>query len=378
MAKALRGNDISLQKKMASFAKRYIACRDDLYYMDYFPDDIWSSMGKENLLGLSLPVEYGGLGGDYLSIVVAGEALVRQGHNMGIAMSWLTHLAVSRFLIGSYGDNRQKNTYLSRLACGRITVSIAVSEPGRGAHPKHLETSAYRRGEFYVLNGEKSYLTNGPIADLFIVIASTGFEGGRKRYTAFFVSQDTVGLSKTEPMKFDFFKPSPHGGIILSNCSVPVTEILGEEGFAYEKMVKPFRDLEDALKMGLLVGGMERQVEILFHLMGKQGISLTNELKEDLGRMRSIIDTIRILAYEGASMFDSTVKEPELPSLLISGRSLSKKFQDNFRLFIKKAGIDEDTDMHLFTNDLVHGINMGEKIARIKQKKLGESLLKGI
>ena len=377
MATALKEDYISLQKKIAHFAEQHIAKRDELHSMDSFPQDIWSKMGEEKLLGLSLPVEYGGLGGSYLSTAVAGETLMRRGHNMGICISWLTHLSVSRFLIMGFGDDRQHDMYLRGLASGKITASIAVSEPGRGAHPKHLETAGYRQGDSYILNGEKSYLTNGPMADLFVVVASTRVEGDQKRFTAFLVSKDLDGLSITEPMKFDFFRPSPHGGIVLSNCTVFSSDILGREGSAYEDMVKPFRELEDALMMGLVVGGMERQLELLLDLAAKQCVDPTDKLKEDVGELQSIIHTLRIMAYEAASMLDSSIQHPEFPSLPISFRRFSKRFQELFELLINREGIEENTELALSTNDLVHGMDMGKKVALIKQKNVGEKLLSG-
>ncbi|MDY6854990.1 MAG: acyl-CoA dehydrogenase family protein [Thermodesulfobacteriota bacterium] len=377
MATALKGELSHLKEEMARFAKQHIASRDDLHALDAFPRDIWGKMGEENLLGINLPKEYGGRGGNSLSLAVAGEILTQKGHNLGIAVSWLIHHVVSRFLIMDFGDNRQHEMYLNRLASGRITPSIAVSEPKRGTHPKYIETSANRQGDSFVLNGEKTYLTNGPIADLFIVIGITEVSEGKKRFTAFIVPKETEGLSLTEPMKLDFFRPAPHGGIVLSRCLVPASNILGKEGFAYEKMVKPFRDMEDALMMGPMIGGIESQFEVLLSLIVKQGIDKTDDLKKDLGRLQSIIHTLRIIAYEGASMVDSPVKHPEFLSLLVSFRHLSRQFQDLFELLVDSAGIEYNTALHRITNDMVHGIGIGKNIAQLKLKKIGEKRLSG-
>ena len=375
MATALKKDLVHLQKKVARFARQYIAGRDDLHSMNGFPHDIWDKMGNEKLLGISLPEEYEGLGGDYLSIVVAGEALTRTGHNMGIAISWLIHNAVSRFIIMGFGDKRQYDIYLKGLATGKITASIAVSEPGRGAHPKYLETSAYRRGDFYMLTGEKSYLTNGPIADLFIVVASTEVDGERKRFTAFIVPKDTTGLSMTEPIKLDFFRPAPHGGIVLSQCSIPASSIIGEEGSAYEKMIKPFREVEDALMMGLLVGGMARQFDLLLNLIGNQGVDPQEELKKCMGEMQSTLHALRIMAYEAASMLDSSIEHIEFLPLLISFRNILQQSNNLFKVIISMAGIEEDTDLHRITNDMAHSMDMAKNVNLIKQKKIGKRLL---
>ncbi|MDY7031627.1 MAG: acyl-CoA dehydrogenase family protein [Thermodesulfobacteriota bacterium] len=375
MATALKKEHIRLRKKMASFAEQYIAPRDDLVSMEGFPHDIWKKMGEEKLLGVGLPEEYGGLGGNCLSIGVAGETLTRRGHNMGIAVSWLLHNALSRFMIMGFGNQEQCDTYLSSLAAGEIILSIAVSEPGRGAQPKNLETSGYHNGNFHVLEGEKTYLTNGPIANLFLVVAITEVDGGRKRFTAFLVPKNTKGLSLTEPMKLDFFRPAPHGGIVLSHCSVPGSNILGREGYAYEEMVKPFREQEDILMLGPVVGCMERQLELLLKLIEKNHVESTDAMKKNLGELRSIVHTLRIVAYEAASMLDSPDEHPELASLLISSRSLTKQFQDLYESLIKRTAIEKDTHLYSITNDFAHSVNMGKNVTLIKQKKMGEVLL---
>ena len=99
-----------------------------------------------------------------------------------------------------------------------ITLSLAISEPGTGAHPKYLQTSASREGDDWVLTGEKSFLTNGPLAALFVVLAVSATEGDKKRLTAFLVPRETPGLSLTDPIHLDFLKPSPHCGIRLDAC----------------------------------------------------------------------------------------------------------------------------------------------------------------
>jgi len=241
MATAINKKLRSLKRMVALFSDQQLACRENLHTMDGFPLDIWKKMGKANLLGVGIPTEYGGLGENYLAMTVTGETLVARGHNLGIAISWLTHHAVACFLVLGFGNRNQKERILSKMALGKQTASFAVSEPGTGAHPKHLKTMAHFKGDRCVLNGEKAYLTNGPIADFFVVIAVNEDHGGRKRFTAFLVPKDVPGLTVTEPWNLDYLRPSPHCGIKLRNCSVPASTVLGKAGSAYEDMVKPFR-----------------------------------------------------------------------------------------------------------------------------------------
>lgn len=366
-----------LHEKVARFAQEDIACRNDLHTIDRFPLDIWQRMGKEDLLGVALPATYGGLGHDYLAMAITGETLVSQGHNMGIALSWLLHLLVARFLVLRFGNKDQQEEFLPRMARGQVTASIAASEPGTGAHPKYLKTTAIEKGNAYLLNGKKTYLTNGPLADLFVVIAVTGEDAGQKRFTAFLVPRESPGLTVNTPMDLDFLRPSPHCGIRLEDCSVPATRILGEKGSAYQDMVKPFRELEDVLMMGLVVGAMTRQLELLVDLARTQKSLITDELQEGLGRFQSLIHCLRIISYEAATMLDSPITHPEFLSLVLASRSLSRDAQSIVSRFITESGLNKNDDLDRLTRDIRHTMNIAENVARIKQKRLGQGLFSG-
>lgn len=366
-----------LHEKVARFAQEHIACRNDLHTIDRFPLDIWQRMGREDLLGVALPATYGGLGHDYLAMAITGETLVSQGHNMGIALSWLLHLLVARSLVLRFGNKDQKEEFLPRMARGQVTASIAASEPGTGAHPKYLKTTAIEKGNAYLLNGKKTYLTNGPLADLFVVIAVTGEDAGQKRFTAFLVPRESPGLIVNTPMDLDFLRPSPHCGIRLEDCPVPATHILGEKDSAYQDMVKPFRELEDVLMMGPVVGAMTRQLELLVDLARTQKSLITDELQEGLGRFQSLIHCLRIISYEAATMLDSPITHPEFLSLVLASRSLSRDAQSIVSRFITESGLNKDDDLDRLTRDIRHTMNIAENVARIKQKRLGQGLFSG-
>lgn len=364
-----------VQQKAARFARENIACRNDLHSIGSFPLDIWQKMGREDLLGLALPATYGGLGHGYLAMTITGEALAAHGHNMGIVLSWLLHLLVARSLVLRFGTKDQKEVFLPKMARGQLTASFAASEPGTGTHPKYVKTTAIKQdNNTYLLNGEKTYLTNGPIADLFVVIAVTGENAGRKRFTAFLVPRKSPGLTVNTPMDLHFLRPSPHCGIKLKDCPVPATQILGEKDSAYQDMVKPFRELEDVLMMGLVVGAMTRQLELLVDLARTQKRVITDELQEGLGLFQSLIHCLRIISYEAATMLDSPITHPEFLSLVLVSRSLSRDAQSIGSRFITGLGLDKNDYLNRLTHDIHRTINIAENVARIKQKRLGKSL----
>ena len=377
MATALNEQLLSLQRRCARFAGEHIAPRTDLHTREEFPFDIWQAMGREGLLGLGVAEEYGGGGGNFLSLAVAGEAFVREGHNLGLVLSWLIHQLVARSFIMRFGTPEQRERYLPELARGEKTACIAISEPGRGAHPKHLTTAARQEGDVLVLEGEKSYLTNGPIADLFVVIAITEAQGDRKAFTAFLVPKDTPGLAPTAPLSFPFLRPSPHGGITLSGCRLPAASILGKPGRAYADMVLPFRELEDTAMMGPLAGGLADQLDGLAGLLKSQGISPDDDTRAELGDLRAKADVLRILAYETARMLDSGGEHPEFTPLLLAARSLSAAFQEQLAKLIARTSVKQDERLLQLTNDLVGAGSVARNVSRLKLMKLGDDLLAG-
>lgn len=370
-----RENLIILRQKIALFTEREIIHREDSCSLEEFPLDIWNKMGKEGFLGLNLPQKYGGGGYDHLSIVVAGEELVRRGCSLGLALSWLLHLGTANFLILSFGNERQLDEYLSHLANGRITVSLAYGEPTSGGNPKNLKTLARRQGESYILNGEKFYLTNGPIADLFIVFAITGEEGHKKRLTAFLVPKNTQGLSLTNSIDVKFLNPSPHCGLKMENCLVPRSSVLGKEGWAYEEMLKPWREYEDVYMMGPIIGGMERELVLLVNIMKNQEGALTDELTSGLGELQAILQALRVIAYEAAGMMDSSMHHPEFPGLLLSFRIIARQFQSLFNHVMLKSGIKENAELVQLTGGINSFLNIAKNLMFLKQKKLGKEAI---
>lgn len=377
MATGIDKQLISLQDRVGRFAEQMIAPRDDLHTMDGFPFDIWRKMGDEGLMGLGVPEKYGGSGGSYLAISFAGEALVSRGYNMGLSLSWMINQVTSRYFIGEFGSEDQKERYLPELARGNLTPSIAISEPEAKAHPKYLKTSAIRKDDAYIINGHKSFLTNGSIADFYIVLAVTDIKNNnRKEFTSFIVPKDTDGVSITKKITFDFLRPSPHCEIALNHCSVLASSILGQKGNAYATMAKPFREVEEVCLMGPTVGGMKRQLEILGTLIRNQGITVSKELTKDLGQLQSHLDMLSIGAYEAARMLDSGTDHPEFLSLLLAFRNLSGDFQGYLKALMTTSEIKESEDLAILTHDLINTINIAQYVAVLKQQKLGESLLR--
>jgi len=185
--------------------------------------------------GLLLP------SGSYHEIAWTKALLVERTGLLGVGGIWGGRQLVGRWFIEGFGTEAQKAAWLGR------TAAVSISEPGVGAHPKQLTTRAEPIGTAWRITGEKAWTSNGPIADVLIVLAITAEEAGRKRYSMFLIPRDTPGLTLKDMPGFHALRPSRHCQVVLDGCEVPADALLGRAGWAYDYMALPFRDVEDAV-----------------------------------------------------------------------------------------------------------------------------------
>ena len=360
-------------ERISRFAAEHIAPRYDLSSRGDFPHDLWEKMAQDGLFKIGIDEFYGGSGGGYLNLTEAAEALVKNGYNMGIATSWLYQQIVARFLIAGFGSADQKRQYLPEMARGELIASFAVSEPQRGAHPKYITTAAVKDESFYILNGEKTYLTNGPIAQLFIVIAVTA-EGKQRGFTAFLVPRKAAGLEVGPPLNLNFLKPSPHGSIVLNNCRLPDTAILGKEGTAYREMVIALGEIEDIVMMGTAAGAMAAELSLLISATGGDNIASTELLKGKRGEQEAALQTIRTIVYTAAQRLDQG--EAHSASQAISFMNLTAEFQTNMDAIINYWNLHIDARYNYLRSDLTVMMAFKKKITLLRQVKRELELLK--
>ena len=365
----------NLQQQAADFALRSIATRKGLSSHTSFPLDLWKEFGGSGMLGIGTPKEFGGKGLGYTAICAAGRAFARHGCCLGITLSWLIHEIAAKYIFSEYASSDQKKRYLPAMATGEITTSIAISEPGVGGHPKHLKTTAEKTGSGYLLTGEKSFLTNGPIADLFIVFAVSGHEGERKRFSAFVVPRETPGLRQTEPLDFGFLRPCPHGGIIMDACMIPEENLLGISGTAYEDMALPFREVEDTMMMGPIIGAQEARLYEIVSAFREKAAPLTEDIPFQLGGLISTLSVLDIIALEAAHRFDDGNDHGGLTNLILAFRHICAKMHQEFNELITMAGIIPSESYQALAHDLDYIERFAGRVSRIKQMKLGTALI---
>ncbi len=358
----------------ARFAAEHIAGRERLHDLIEFPPGLREQMAKSGLFGMGIDPAYGGKGGNSRDISTAGMALAEHGGNLGIALSFMMHELVARWFIGKFGTPDQKRAWLPELASGKMTACFAVSEPETGAHPKHLSTFARPDDDGYRLSGTKTYLTNGPMADLFIVIAVTKTDPGRKRFTAFLIPRETPGLTVADPMELPFLRPCPHGEISLEECPAGPGQVLGEMGSAFETMVLPLRTIEDTLMAGIFAGASAFQVQALARDIRTRQTGADDELLLALGRMCADVGVLKLIALSAAERIEQD-GETEVVAATLSFRKLVQEFQDRLDALLETRQIRQNPEIKQMNADIAAAARIASRVTDIRLKKLGAALM---
>lgn len=195
-----------------------------------FSMEIWRKMGEVGLLGLPFPEPYGGSGADFVTCCLAGEAIGHGGLDGGHILAFGAHTYLCGANIMRHGTEEQKKKYLPNLATGEWIGCMCLTEPGCGSDAAALSTTAVRKGDKYILNGSKTFITNAPVADVFVVFATLDKASRYKGITAFIVERNYPGLSLGKPMHKMGCRASATSEVFFENCEVPVENCLGGEG----------------------------------------------------------------------------------------------------------------------------------------------------
>jgi len=338
-----------------------------------FPTEVWKRFGKDGLLGLSIPHAFGGSGLDAPALFRVGEALVDGGCSLGLSLSWLVHNLTARYVLVNHGEDAQRECHLPGLVKGSSTMALAVSEPDMHGSPKKLETAARKVEGGYEISGEKVYLTNGTIADLFAVIAVEGRDGERKSFGAFLVGQATPGVT-VETMDVGSMQPSPHARLLLKDCFVPAENRLSPDGDAFERLVKPFGFFERVLLLGPTLGAMKRLITDIADRLATEG-QRSDDVAEKLGHLVLLCDEVEILGAEAARVVEEKAGHlSPLPSSMAAWAAC-RSFVERYMAFIDQTGHGADSSLSRVLHDLDQLCRLAEGAQRHGFIRLGRNLV---
>jgi isovaleryl-CoA dehydrogenase len=215
-----------IRETVASFAQNEIAPRAaEIDRTDKFPRDLLPKMGELGLLGITVEEEWGGTGLGYLEHVVAMEEISRASASVGLSYGAHSNLCVNQ--IRRWASDAQKARYLPKLMSGEHLGSLAMSESGAGSDVVSMKLRAEKKGDRYVLNGTKMWITNAPDADVLVVYAKTEPEAGSKGITAFLIERDMKGFSVAQKLDKLGMRGSETGELVFEDCEVPEENIMG-------------------------------------------------------------------------------------------------------------------------------------------------------
>ena len=234
-----------LRASVQSFASDEIAPRAaDIDHQNVFPSDLWVKMGALGVLGITVGEEYGGAGMGYTEHVVAMEEISRASASVGLSYGAHSNLCVNQ--IHRNGTEEQRRKYLPKLVGGEYVGALAMSESGAGSDVVGMQLRAERRGDRYVLNGTKMWITNGPDADVLVVYAKTEPQAGPRGITAFLVERGFKGFSTAQKLDKLGMRGSNTCELVFQDCEVPEENVLGTlnkgvnvlmSGLDYERLV---------------------------------------------------------------------------------------------------------------------------------------------
>lgn len=312
-----------LQNTVKQFsAQELTPCIEKLDHEERFNEQAFQKLGDLGLLGITVPEEDGGAGLDAVAATLVMEEMGAV--DASTTLSYLAHTILCVNQIALHGNTEQKRHYLPRLISGEWIGGMGMSEPDAGSDALGMKTKAQREGDSYVLNGSKTWITNGPVGHVFYCYARTG--EGKKDISTFIIERDTPGFSTGKKFSKMGMRASPTGELVFDQCRVPISQRVGKEGESVRMMMRNL-DLERITIAGISLGIARSSIEVATRYskerraFGKP-IGAFQQIQERLSEASAWYEACRSLTYQAAKMWDLGLMKGKEASMMAAQAKL--------------------------------------------------------
>ncbi|WP_018981424.1 isovaleryl-CoA dehydrogenase [Salinimonas chungwhensis] len=374
------GEDIDmLRDQVNQFAKNEIAPLAAQADEDnQFPNELWPKLGEMGLLGVTVSEQYGGSEMGYLAHTVAMEEISRASAGIGLSYGAHSNLCVNQ--IFKNGNDAQREKYLPKLVSGEHIGALAMSEPNAGSDVVSMKLRADKRGDKYVLNGNKMWITNGPDAHTFVIYAKTDTSAGAKGITAFIVERDYPGFSQAQKLDKLGMRSSNTCELIFEDCEVPAENILGEEGKGVKVLMSGL-DYERLVLSGGPLGIMQACMDVVVPYIHEreqfgQSIGQFQLIQGKIADMYTQMNAARAYVYMVAQSCDrgETTRKDAAGAILYSAELATKMALDAIQILGGNGYVNEYPTGRLLRDAKLYEIGAGT--SEIRRMLIGRELFK--
>ncbi|NCP64272.1 MAG: isovaleryl-CoA dehydrogenase [Paraglaciecola sp.] len=374
------GEDIDmLRDHVYQFAQNEIApLAQSADEANAFPNQLWPKLGEMGLLGVTVAEQFGGSNMGYLAHVVAMEEVSRASAGIGLSYGAHSNLCVNQ--IHKNGTEAQKQKYLTKLVSGEHIGALAMSEPNAGSDVVSMKLRADKKGDHYVLNGNKMWITNGPDAHTFVIYAKTDINGGAKGMTAFIVERGTPGFSQAQKLDKLGMRSSNTCELVFVDCQVPAENILGQEGGGARVLMSGL-DYERVVLAGGSLGIMQACMDVVVPYIHDrqqfgQAIGEFQLVQGKIADMYTQMNAARAYVYAVAKACDrgETTRKDAAGAILYAAELATKMALDAIQLLGGNGYINEYPTGRLLRDAKLYEIGAGT--SEIRRMLIGRELFK--
>lgn len=372
------GEDIDmLRDQVYQFAQNEIAPLAEKADADnQFPNELWTKLGDMGLLGVTVSEQYGGSDMGYLAHTVAMEEVSRASAGIGLSYGAHSNLCVNQ--IYKNGNEAQKEKYLPKLVSGEHIGALAMSEPNAGSDVVSMKLRAEKRGDKYILNGNKMWITNGPDAHTFVIYAKTDPNAGPRGITAFIVERDFPGFSRAQKLDKLGMRSSNTCELVFEDCEVPAENVIGNEGEGVRVLMSGL-DYERLVLSGGPLGIMQACMDVIVPYIHDreqfgQSIGQFQLVQGKVADMYTQMNAARAYVYAVAKSCDrgETTRKDAAGAILYSAELATKMALDAIQLLGGNGYINEYSTGRLLRDAKLYEIGAGT--SEIRRMLIGREL----